>query len=166
MGDWNGSITGFAAGNKARAQSLQTLADLALALTGAWTTYTPAVVASAGGFTLGAGGTQTGAYRRVGKTLDWRFLIVAGTTPTWGSAGATLSVSIPGGFTSTASFLGNAFTFDTSASANNMLEYAILSGTNVARFYRPSTNVELTNGTPFTYAVGDSLFGNGTLEIA
>ncbi len=66
----------WAAGEIVTAAMLNTeVRDALIGLQAAWTAYTPTTT----GITLGTGGTATGAYLRMGKTIFARVLITLGT---------------------------------------------------------------------------------------
>ena len=81
MGSWTGTVPSHTAGAKLRASTLQTLDDIATALTSAWTTWSPTLA----NLTLG-NAVQTARYRRLGQTVDWYWQFTLGTTSAVGTA--------------------------------------------------------------------------------
>jgi len=59
-----------------------------LPLHNGWQSYTPATT----GLTIGAGGTKTGVYRRVGRTVEFQAVLVFGTSPNYSNL---VTVSLP-----------------------------------------------------------------------
>src|SRR5688572_26599360 len=60
----------------------------------AWTAYTPTWTASAGAVAIG-NGSLTGRYRQFGKTVRFSLQWVAGSTTTYGTAGAYWIFGLP-----------------------------------------------------------------------
>lgn len=63
------------------------------AVPSAWTAYTPVWTATSVAPTLG-NGTDAGAYRQTGKTIDFRISITFGTTTTFGSGNYRLGLPV------------------------------------------------------------------------
>lgn len=82
---WTGTVPSFTAGAKNRGTDMQTMADIATTLTGAWTSYTPVWTANGTAVSLG-NGTIVGAYRQLGKTVDARIVLTMGSTTTFGTS--------------------------------------------------------------------------------
>ena len=72
-----------------RARDLANLADSAVDIESAWTTYTPVLTAQSGSFTIA---TATGRYKRIGKICIVQNRI---TITTNGTAGAAVIVTAP-----------------------------------------------------------------------
>ena len=62
---------------------------------GTWTSYTPAITASAGSPTLGTTPANNGYYVQVGKTVTGFMRTILGASPTSATAGATYYFSLP-----------------------------------------------------------------------
>lgn len=167
MGSFTGTVPSFVPG-KVRASNLQTLADLATALSAPWTSAVPTWTASAGSVAIG-NGSLAGRYRKVGKTVDWQWILTAGTTTTYGTAGSFWSVGIPGGGTAAGFFHGSGWFIDSSTGNSYVLTWRLDSGASSMRLWRTASGVtpsELLNNSPVTIATGDSITCNGTVEIA
>jgi len=125
-----------------------------------WVAYTPTWIASTTNPAIG-NGTITGAYRRIGKTIDARVKILAGSTTTWGSGHYKISLPVaqhaalatyaPVGFGS-ASY--------TSGTWRSLL--AMLTNT-ASNFYlvRPATDVILDHSGP-----GTAWTATGMIQVA
>jgi len=165
MGDWTGTVPSMAAGSKDRASEDQTLADIATALTAAWTTWVPSLT------NLTVGTTPLVAkYRRVGKTVDWklRFAFSAGaavgTTPTFSLPATPASDYVVSGeflFPGTVWLLDSGTRFQQGALRHDSSGVVTLV---------PWTAINSTGGidatTPWTWATGDSINAYGTYETA
>ena len=123
----------------------------------AWTSYIPTV---GGGWTAGTS-TATGAYLRVGNTVHVRGKLVLGTSMALTS---TPTLSLPLAVKSGVTFTGHAYLEDNGTTSyvavsemwgSNAIIWGI--GTNGSRF-------NLTSSVPFTWAVGDIVYFNGTYE--
>lgn len=156
MGDWTGTVPSFPVG-KNRAPNMQTLADIATALTSAWTSWSPTLT----NLTQGSG-TLSGKYRRVGKTVDFRLLFVFGA----GSAvGTNPTTTLP--VTPHADYI-------TSNLSNGIGDIRILDVSagglfNTNHFYYSGSStwtINVSATTPMTWASGDQLLIRGTYESA
>lgn len=112
----------------------------------AWTTYTPAVTASAGAFALG-NGTMTARYLEIGKTVTLNWKIILGTTTNFGTVGAYLIIPLPSGHVTTDQFTGMFAAIDT-----GNLEYGgyakILSGGSTVELFKPVSG-RIANNSPY-----------------
>lgn len=166
MGVYNGTVPTFLPGELPDGDKFDEISDFMTAMTGAWTSYTPTWTASAGAVAIG-NGSLAGAYRRIGKTVDFRMLWVAGSTTTFGTAGAHWSFGLPP--------LGNtagAFAWPLRMLDAGTLEYAGIAATGsdgVAsgsiELFKPVSG-RIVNNSPFTPANGDKLWVSGTYELA
>ncbi len=162
MGSWTGTVPAFAALQKIRAPRLQTLADIATALTAAWTPYVPTWTASAGSPSIG-NGTLAGAYRRVGKTLDFQVDLLYGSSSSAGTGGAYWLLSLPSGMTAARHFHGAGHYLETGAT-EYQCTWRVVAGATVLEFFRESAR--LTNTSPIAVlSTGDRLTASGTIEI-
>lgn len=123
----------------------------------AWTSYTPTL---SGGWT-GGSPTITGAYQRVGNTVHVRGKLVLASGM---SLTSTPSLSLPLTVKSGVTFTGHAYLEDNGTTSyvavsemwgSNAIIWGI--GTNGSRF-------NITSAVPFTWAVGDIIYFNGTYE--
>lgn len=126
-----------------------------------WTTYTPTWVASAGTPAIG-NGTLAGRYFQLGKTVHFSFRLIAGSTTTYGTAGAYWQLGLP--------TLGNAATYHAfaamsvdAATADYPLIGAVRVGEAVVELYKPGSG-RFVNNSPFTFGSGDQLWVSGTYE--
>ena len=161
-----------APGHPIKGGELEAVLDALAVLYDPWVTQVtdatalPTWAASAGTPAIGDGGFTAG-YQKTGNTVRWRWHITAGTTTTFGTAGAFFTFTIPGGGIANETFIGAGWFFDSSAGANYPLEWKIDSGATTMRLWRvdASPAVELLNNTPVTMATSDQLMANGVIEI-
>ena len=134
--------------------------DPLIALTAAWTSYTPTLA----GFTAG-NGTATGYYRQIGKTVDFVAIFTFGSSSAAATTTPTLTLPVTAARTPVP--LTGIFV-DASAS----LVYtacAYISGTTVAAVGVLGTNGARTNASttsPFTWTTSDVVCAAGTYEAA
>lgn len=128
----------------------------------AWIAYTPTWAASAGSVSIG-NGTLTGRYRLIGKTVDFTFKLTAGSTTTYGTAGAFWTIGLPP--------VGNAlvdYVFPMRMLDLGTLEYTgyacVGAGLAVLEFFK-SVSGRVLNNSPFTVGTGDSMWANGRYEL-
>ncbi len=161
MGDFTTSIPAFPVG-KNRAPNMQTLADLATAITAAWTTWAPTLT----NLTL-ADGTVLAKYRRLGKTVDFRFKFKLGASSAVGTSPMfTLPAAASAEFVASPDFdrIGFGKLFDTSTTAVRDADPILISGSSSIQINHMAAGVT-TNTTatvPWTWAVGDTLSVWGT----
>lgn len=137
--------------------------ELAAALSPAWTTYTPTWGASGTQPAIG-NGTIGGAWTAIGKTLHLRIALQMGTTTTYGTGGWTLS--LPAGKTTVnagISQTGHILTYDSSANAVSL--GSISSGINSTTLSLFTSSANMTGTAPWTWATGDQVIIQATLEI-
>lgn len=156
MGDWTGTVPAFPVG-KNRAPNMQTMADIATALTSAWSSWSPSLT----NLTQGSG-TLSGKYRRVGQTVDFRLLFVFGV----GSAvGTNPTTTLP--VTPHTDYI-------TSNLSNGIGDVRILDVSagglfNTNHFYYAGSStwiINISSTTPMTWATGDQLLIRGNYEAA
>jgi hypothetical protein len=139
------------------------MSDILTALTAAWTSYTPSWTASAGTPAIG-NGSLAGAYRQMGKTVDFTINLTAGSTTTFGTAGAHWILGLPPLGNTARNYVWPLRMLDAAT-----LEYAgfasAAAGTAVAELFKPVSG-RIVNNSPFTPANGDSLWFNGTYDLA
>jgi len=167
MGAYSGTVPTFLAGELPDADKFIEISNFMTAATAAWTSYTPTWTASAGTPAVG-NGSLTGAYRRIGKTVDFRMLLTAGSTTTYGTAGAYWAFGMPA--------LGNCnglYVFAVRLLDNGFKEYmAVGAASNGGAFdmYQAGAGGtgygRLLNNSPFTFGNTDQLWANGTYELA
>lgn len=162
---WNGTVPSFSAGETPTAAKLQTLADIAAAISGPWTGYTPTIKFGGTAWTLGNATVQF-TYRRIGKACDVAGRVVVGSTTNFNGGSGALVVSLPvssarGGGSPWP--IGDAFTTDASPLANYLWTAYLNSATEIA--FINSTGLS-SNTFPFTWTTGDELRFQGTYEAA
>lgn len=163
MGSWTGATPTFSSGSELPASKLQTLADIATALTTAWTTWVPTLA----NLTL-ADGTVLAKYRRLGKTVDFRFKFKLGASSAVGSAPSftlPFAPSVDWGASPDFDRVGTGILFDTSATAVRVADPLLFTApTTVAINHWNATpaTAQTTALVPWTWAVGDTLSVWGT----
>jgi hypothetical protein len=127
----------------------------------AWTAFTPSWT----NLTVGAGGTNEGYYKQIGKTVFFRIKTVLGTSPSVGAAAVALPVTIRSGY-GTYQFIGYGFFlyggavgYEARLNAQGT-PYGVSTNANYAGHTAVSATV------PFTWAATDSIEIIGTYEAA
>lgn len=119
----------------------------------AWTSYTPTWTVSAGSVSIG-NGSLSGRYMKVGRTVDVVINWQAGSTTTYGTAGAYWQFSLPSGHSSVLQAVGVVALLDAGT-----LEYGgyckTFAGT-VLEMFKPVSG-RIVNNSPFTFGTSDSL---------
>jgi hypothetical protein len=160
MGDWTGTVPTFAAGAKVRGVDQQTMADIATAITAAWTTWTPTYANI-----TSTSATIESKYRRVGKTVDffWRFTLGASS-----AIGTSPAFTLPYAF-SVAAYTSYvpwfAFAVDASSGTARTPLITFISGTQTLNFQYLSaigTAATITATAPWTWTTSDVLTIGGT----
>lgn len=157
MGDWTGTVSTFSAGEEVPASKLRTLADVATAETGAWTstTLTPTTISFGDAVVVAR-------YRRVGKTVDLRFQITMGSTTTYG--GTFWMFTVPADLAAVDSAAcGPAMIYD--FGVNQRCATVYFNTTTDLIVAAASANVA-GPATPFTWSQGDVLQFSITYEQA
>lgn len=162
MGDWNGTVPTILAGDIPTGDDWGNVLDELTAVSAAWTSYTPAWTASAGTPDI-SNGSLTGKYRRVGKTVDFKIELTAGSSTTYGTAGAYWKFSLPGSTTVSGKWSGTAVAIDT-----GVLEYSAIwvigyESSSLLVLLKPVSG-RFVNNSPFTFGNTDILEINGTYE--
>lgn len=133
---------------------------------GEWTTYTPTIFITGGGFALG-NGTQAGRYMLVGKTCTFQVSFTVGGTTNFG-AGGILGFPLP--FTAAANFfrigIGTAY-MNIAANEYGGIVFSNLGGAQADCYIIVSgtANGWYTNLFPAAAAAGDYFVLSGTYEI-
>ena len=147
------------------------LRDFGRGFADAWTSYTPALTASA---TNPTGWTNTGYYLRVGKLLIAKFKLVAGASMTAGSG--TYYIGLPSGMTAatTVDFAecGTVSLVDASPTPVTIGKFTLQQDDTNNRLriqyttaYPTGNNVLVANDKPWTWAANDAIRGFAVLEI-
>lgn len=160
MGDWTGTVPTILAGDIPTGDDWKVMTDIDVALTGAWTSYTP-TWASFGTQPAIGNGTLTGRYARVGKRIAFSIDLVIGSTTTFGTNLYTLSIPA----TAAANQVCVAYLEDNSTGFRYVGAAGILVG---GAILNP---IVFTNGTsgfssssPVTLATGDVVRTTGEYE--
>lgn len=166
MGDFSGSIPTFGAGEELPAGDLQTLADVASALTGVWTDWSSSftITGSSSNPTKG-NSTYTAKYVRLGKLVIFKFKVVIGSSFSAGSGTYGFAVPIAANTDqlsvgsvwvndSGTAILGGVCTFDSNVFGANA-------------FLQNNTGGALGSGGPGTaWATNDRVMGSLIYETA
>jgi hypothetical protein len=125
-----------------------------------WTTFTPNIT----NFGIGTGGTSTGAYVLVGKTLHIRLICTLGTTPIIGNS----TFNMPAGFTAKSRTVFSFYILDNLSAFYVGLGYV---NANAVQLYAANASGTYLGYTPFsptapfTWATGDQIGLSFTLEV-
>lgn len=166
MGDYNGTVPTFLAGELPDASKFAEITNFMLAATGAWTSYTPTTA----NLTIG-NGTLTAQYRRLGKTLDFQIKFTFGSTS---AVSGSPTFTFPAGM-SVASFYGSnqdpvAWVLLTDAGTTNRGGFVLVDNVNqrlqVWCYTTTGTLTAINATTPQTWATGDIIALGGTIQLA
>jgi len=170
MGVYTGTVPTFLAAELPSADKFTELSNLGLALTGAWTTWSPTL----SNLTLGNGPPVVAKYRQIGThgSVDYVFGFTLGSTSTVGTEpGFTLPV-VPAtspyvNATGVQTPVGMAYYRHASGSPASRIGVAVVFATSVAslRYNNHTTGdslAQITATVPWTWATGDYLTGWGT----
>ncbi|WP_088320299.1 hypothetical protein [Kineosporia sp. R_H_3] len=132
----------------------------------AWQSYTPALTASTTNPTLGTGGSITGKYIQVGKTVHFRIAVTFGTSPNAGSGSYRFSLPVASvAITSGAGEApARAMLWDSSASSRVPRAAYTFSSTIVSLL--DESGALVGSAAPWTWAAGDIITIHGTYEAA
>lgn len=140
--------------------------DFATGVQAAWDAYTPVWTAVTTNPTMGAT-TLVGAWRRIGKTIDYRIIITIGAGFAAGSGGYrfSLPVATTAGLAGQSNFpMGTAHLLDSSAPASYMRHVAFATTGTV--LILDDAAAQMTNAVPFIPAAGDKIMIAGRYEAA
>lgn len=126
-----------------------------------WLPYTP-VWASSGTQPVLGNGTITGRYALLGKILHFRVQLIMGSTTTYGTGGWTISTPV----STVTSANGRSFAWDSSAGALYFTNTRWASASTVNIYSGAQPAALFTSAVPFTWATGDILEVDMTLEAA
>lgn len=164
MGEFSGSIPTILGGYTPLGDDWDSITDLLTALTAAPTVYVPTWTASAGSPSVG-NGTLTGAYRRIGKHVDFVINLVGGSSSNYGTAGAYWAFGLPA--------LGNVayyYAWPCRLLDAGTAEYTAIGATNVGsatvELFKTSASGRVTNNGLFTFGTGDMMWINGSYALA
>ena len=140
------------------------MADVTRAF-GAWNSFTTTWSAAGTAPVIG-NGTIVSSYSQIGKTVNFRILLTAGSTTTFGTSLYYFTVPVTAAAAAAGSFtpIGNAMASDTSASSwYEATTILANTGQVVVRYQTTSLFGQLT---PFTFANTDIIAINGTYQAA
>ena len=133
----------------------------------AWQSFTPALTASATNPNLGAGGTISGRYARVGTVVNFQVRIKWGSTgQNPGSGGYRISLPPIAAVYSSFTLVGGALAFDASTASRAVGVCALISSTQVEMISAGASFGNWTHGNPYPWGNGDIIEVNGTYEAA
>lgn len=157
-------MTSFPAGHVLTAAELNSAIDAPFITgSGAWQSYTPVWTASTTNPVLG-NGSLTGAYLKINRGVWFWWLLTMGSTTTYGTGNYFISLpvtSIAGGGNI---WLGRANMVDSSAVVRNIKDMWIWSTSTL--IMSNELGVLTTNTSPWTWAVNDSIAGQGFYPAA
>jgi hypothetical protein len=165
MGDWNGIVPTILAGYVPSGDDWSAILGELTALSAAWTDYSPTLT----NLTLG-GGTQYAKYRRVGKTVDYYWQFVYGSSSAVGTAPSFTLPVAPAtyyGTGRTTAFPGTVHLLN-SGVEHRQGNLAISSGsTVVVSFWNATPNLaDITATAPWTWNAPDAMTAWGSYEAA
>jgi hypothetical protein len=161
MGSYTGTVPTLLSGESPSGAKFQEFINFMTAMTAGWTTYTPSWAASAGTPAIG-NGTLIGRYRRIGKTVDFQLQLTAGSTTTYGTAGAFWYLSVPPVGNAAAQFHGAGHALDQGVN-EYQLSWRLSAGTGSLEFMRETGR--FLNNNVFVFGNTDVLTASGTYEI-
>lgn len=140
--------------------------DAITGIQSAWTSYVPTWTGTTTNPVIG-NGTITGAYRRIGKTIEFRISVTAGSTTTFGTGVFQLTLPVaPLGTTDLFLIKYN----DSSAATHYLgLNYTTSSSTINLGVHNSAVGgaiAGVTNAVPFAWANLDNIRVNGVYECA
>ena len=151
------------------ARDLANLADSAVGIESAWTSWTPVI--SGTGWSVG-NGTLAAFYKQIGKTVFFRIYFMIGSTTGKGTGGLGWSLPVNAASNQIYSSFGNANYVDAGVEAvpgyihsegiNNINLFAL----NAAGTYVKTSSAKVTSTIPFTWVTNDEIIINGTYEAA
>lgn len=132
----------------------------------AWTPYTPVWTGTTTNPAIG-NGTLTGAYRRIGKTIEFRITLTAGSSTTFGSGVFQLTLPVPP-LVGTEVFL---IKYNDASAANHFLglNYVTSASTLNLGVHNSTAGGAIAGVTPtvpFTWGASDTIRISGTYEAA
>jgi hypothetical protein len=148
-------------------EDIQALADAVdvdvTAILAAWTAYTPAINGDSGTPTLGTGGTISGRYKQVGKTVTAQATFTLGTSAAISGA---WYITLPVAARSTFEASGSLYIRDIAPGANYHGNCVILVSANTGRVAMYVGNAQVTAAVPHAWASGDRCTITITYEAA
>jgi hypothetical protein len=163
MGDWNMTVPTILGGDTPLGDDWDSILKQLVAMSGPSSVYSTTWAASVGSPVLGNGSLTT-AYNRFGKWLYIQGSLLAGTTTTFGTAGAFWTFTLPSGLTSARTQIGSGLGVATGVKEWPVVWRAALGSTTIDFFQDPGGR--FTNTSPFTFANTHTLDWSGWLEIS
>lgn len=133
-------------------------------MTSAWSTWSPTLT----NLTLG-NGSVTARYRQLGKTLDYRFKFVLGSTSAVGTDPTfTLPAAPHGSYAFLADVLGRGALYDNGTAVRDAVVRFVSGSTLLILQITAATGsyASVTATSPWTWTTGDSLSVGATVELA
>jgi hypothetical protein len=161
---YTGTPPSFLAGEIASATKLLEITNLMTALTDAWTTWTPTLT----NLTLGSG-TLVSVYRRLGKTIEYRFQFTYGAGSAVGTGPQfTLPVAPHSSYGAFAALIGMGLIRDASAGTIRDARVFVSAGSTMQINAMDNTggSASITATAPWTWAAPDVLSVEGRYYIA
>lgn len=136
--------------------------DALLGLQAEWTAWTPNLT----GFTVG-NGVQTARWRRVGRTIELRYKLTAGTTSSFsGTFAVALPVAPAADYVTNQALNGSAGLYDSSGGVTSRQGGAVIYAGSSSVICVAAVAGTVTNTNPWTWAAGDILSFTATYEAA
>lgn len=165
MTNWDGSIAipSFLAGERLKASELANVSTLLTALTDDWTTWSPTLA----NLTVGSG-TLTTEYKRLGKTVDWRFRFLYGSGSAVGTAPSfTLPVTPHASYSTPYFGMGAGMMLDSGTTTRQAVLSMNTLGTVVIEWLNATpAQATITSSAPWTWTTNDSIYLWGRYEAA
>jgi hypothetical protein len=138
------------------------------ALTDAWTTYTPTFGAGGGSPSIGSGGTITGRYRKLGRTVHASGLIQFGTSPNSGTGGWTISLPFAVASVNNVRHIGSLVMRNDDGGGTGWYVGSCMAaaGATSLLLFGGFQGQQIAGGAPFTIAVNDVIWWSLTYEAA
>jgi hypothetical protein len=137
--------------------------DAITGIEAAWTSYTPTWTSNGTAPALG-NGTLTGAYRQIGKTVDFRMKLVMGSTTTFGTG--AYFFALPVAPTQSPIAIGVAHIQDASPVNGYVHIVTYIGDAGGMRIYSPaSPGVVIAATSPITFASSDTIDASGRYEV-
>jgi len=163
MGVYTGTVPTFLAGELPDADKFTEISNFMTAAATAWTTWSPTLT----NLTLG-NGTTSARYRQLGKTIDYRFKFVLGSTSAVGTLpNFTLPAAQHSQYIDNVDHIGDT-THTNSGTAQYRGIVVLITGNKGQISSYGTTGLEITTTAtvPFTWGTADSIECWGTYEAA
>lgn len=164
MGDWTGTVPTILAGDIPTGDDWKNVTDELSAISTAWSTWVPTLT----NLTLG-NGTQTARYRRVGKTVDWYWRFVLGSTSAVGTDPTFTLPAVQAAHYASGSgdsFFPGIVRLVDSGVTTRQGDFTLSSSQTLRLVSWNATPAlaQITSTAPWTWGTGDSMLAWGTYE--